>query len=90
MRYLLVCLVLLLSSFGLWAKPPVPDPSNITARIFKGQDGRTLPYRVLKPAGYDPAKKYPLVLCLHGAGGRGQDNQSRGCQAFETLSSPQV
>ena len=35
----------------------------------------TLPYYLFLPAGYNPAEQYPLVLCLHGAGERG-DNSS--------------
>jgi predicted peptidase len=37
---------------------------------------QTLLYRLLKPKDYDPAKKYPLVLFLHGAGERGDDNRA--------------
>ena len=44
------------------------------AREFAGSDGGTLLYRLLRPKGYDPARTYPLVLVLHGAGGRGNDN----------------
>jgi predicted peptidase len=36
-----------------------------------------LPYRLLLPAGYDPAKKYPLILSLHGRAGVGNDNVSQ-------------
>ncbi|MGB7324067.1 MAG: prolyl oligopeptidase family serine peptidase, partial [Rubripirellula sp.] len=36
-----------------------------------------LKYRLLKPAAYDPEKKYPLVLFLHGAGERGDDNKAQ-------------
>lgn len=33
----------------------------------------TLPYYLFVPANYDAQTKYPLVLCLHGAGERGDD-----------------
>lgn len=39
------------------------------------QDGQRLPYRILLPEGYDMQKKYPLLLFLHGAGERGEDNE---------------
>lgn len=39
--------------------------------------GDTLPYRILLPKNYDPAKKYPLLLFLHGSGERGKDNSSQ-------------
>ncbi|MGE5194857.1 MAG: alpha/beta hydrolase-fold protein [Deltaproteobacteria bacterium] len=42
--------------------------------VFKTADGRKLNYRLMKPGNYDPQKKYPLVLFLHGAGERGDDN----------------
>lgn len=37
-------------------------------------DGAKLLYRLLKPTQYDSQVKYPLVLFLHGAGERGDDN----------------
>lgn len=43
--------------------------------LIKGQD--TLPYRLLLPDNYDPHKKYPLVIFLHGAGERGNDNEKQ-------------
>jgi predicted peptidase len=45
------------------------------AREFKDFTGATLQYRLLVPQDYDPATKYPLVLFLHGAGERGDDNE---------------
>ncbi|MFP6584435.1 MAG: prolyl oligopeptidase family serine peptidase [Candidatus Hydrogenedentota bacterium] len=62
----------------------------IEARVFKSATGDTMPYRIFIPADYDPKEKYPLALCLHGAGGRGKDNMSRGTEAFNVLSSPEV
>lgn len=64
--------------------------SKTETRVFEAADGRTMPYRLLIPPDFDPQQKYPLVLCLHGAGGRGIDNTSRGTEAFQALSSPEV
>ena len=45
------------------------------AKEFKPQaDGPSLQYRILSPANYDANQKYPVVLFLHGAGERGDDN----------------
>ncbi|MCI0751680.1 MAG: prolyl oligopeptidase family serine peptidase [Flammeovirgaceae bacterium] len=37
----------------------------------------TLPYRLLSPKIPDPKRKYPLIVFLHGAGERGNDNNSQ-------------
>jgi len=34
-----------------------------------------MPYRLYLPAEYDLAKRYPLIVWLHGAGGSGNDNK---------------
>lgn len=44
-------------------------------RTLKDADGHALGYRLLKPKDYDPAKKYPLLLYLHGSGEVGNDNR---------------
>ena len=44
------------------------------AREYVAKDGGKLLYRLMRPKGYDATRKYPLVLVLHGAGGRGSDN----------------
>ncbi len=36
-----------------------------------------LKYRILYPENYNPLKKYPLILFLHGAGERGDDNKAQ-------------
>jgi len=36
--------------------------------------GNSLPYRLFTPAGRGAGQRFPLVLFLHGAGGRGNDN----------------
>lgn len=37
----------------------------------------TLPYRILFPENFDPAKKYPVLFVLHGSGERGKDNEAQ-------------
>ena len=49
----------------------------LAPKIFKNSRGESLPYRLFIPAQYDRNKKYPLVLFLHGGGGRGNDNQKQ-------------
>lgn len=54
------------------------DPLTVMeARSFTAADGTVLPYRLLKPAGYQAQTAYPLVLFLHGSGGRGDDNKGQ-------------
>lgn len=36
-----------------------------------------LPYRIMYPKDYDKNKTYPLILFLHGAGERGDDNEKQ-------------
>ncbi len=50
-------------------------PKAVVAQ-YKADRFEGLPYRFLIPSGYDPGKKYPLILSLHGAGGVGNDNLS--------------
>lgn len=49
-----------------------------------------LPYRLLLPDGIESGEKFPLVICLHGGGGKGTDNQGAGCEAMTVLSRPDV
>lgn len=46
-------------------------------REQKDAKGAKLPYRLFKPKGADGTSKLPLVLFLHGAGERGEDNQAQ-------------
>ena len=50
---------------------------EFTAKEFKGKDGGVLLYRIYKPASLAKDIKCPLVLVLHGAGHRGNDNKSQ-------------
>jgi len=41
------------------------------------QNGDSMPYRILLPENFEPSKKYPLVIFLHGSGERGHDNEKQ-------------
>ena len=43
--------------------------------VFVSSTGDSLPYRMIRPESMKAGKKYPLVLFLHGAGERGNDNE---------------
>lgn len=54
-----------------------PRDEVLEANVFRSADGRTMPYRLFVPADYSAQEKYPLVLFLHGGGGRGSDNRKQ-------------
>lgn len=71
MRYLysIIALLIVSSSYS-------QDTSLFKRQVFV-KDSDTLRYRILYPSRYDVNKKYPLVLFLHGAGERGNDNEKQ-------------
>jgi predicted peptidase len=46
-------------------------------RVYENADGQKLNYRLLVPTNFDADQKYPLILFLHGAGERGDDNEAQ-------------
>jgi predicted peptidase len=46
-------------------------------KSFMAADGKALPYQIMYPKDYKPGKKYPLLVVLHGAGERGDDNEAQ-------------
>ncbi|MBX9679853.1 MAG: dienelactone hydrolase family protein [Gemmataceae bacterium] len=52
------------------------ETAKYEKHVFE-KNGQKLPYRLLKPAKIEDGKKYPLVLFLHGAGERGDNNEAQ-------------
>ena len=48
-------------------------------KLYEPSEYKGMPYRLMKPANFDPAKTYPLILSRHGAGGKGTDPLMAGC-----------
>ncbi|QDU22579.1 carboxylesterase family protein [Urbifossiella limnaea] len=64
------------------------QPAEPEAKTFTAPGGKALPYRLIRPAGVEPGKKYPLVLVLHGAGERGSDNTKQLIHVWEKGTGP--
>jgi predicted esterase len=69
----IVLFALLLSANGACSA----DIKDFEARQHKDAEGNVLLYRLYKPKNYDAGQKYPLILFLHGAGERGNNNTAQ-------------
>ena len=69
---------LLISIFVLFSMVNVMKANELDFE-FKSfeQNGKSLNYRLFKPADFDKSKKYSLVLTLHGSSLRGSDNKAQ-------------
>lgn len=70
--FLCLSLCLLLSVAGY-----AGDKTSFLKKQFTTRTGYQLNYRVLFPRDYNPEKQYPVILFLHGAGERGNDNEAQ-------------
>ena len=71
--------------FALLLAAQFTTAADYEPRVFRNANGAMLPYRLLVPATTAPEKKYPLVLFLHGAGERGDNNAAQlqhGCKLY--------
>lgn len=70
-------LLLLLNMSLLKSQSPAALAAFQAATFTDPESEQLLPYRILWPKGYqqDGDQEYPLILFLHGAGERGNDNQ---------------
>lgn len=72
----LLYLLLFVFSFLTTETTLAQDLSLFEKQTFINK-GDTLQYRILLPENFDASKKYPLLLFLHGAGERGNDNEQQ-------------
>jgi len=76
---------------GVRADSP-PKNSEFEKCTFTNPAGKQLPYRLLKPEGYDPSAMvtYPLVIFLHGIGERGSDNEAQLLNGVREFAKPEI
>jgi predicted peptidase len=52
------------------------EETTFSTHVYKESNGQSMTYYLYMPWNYDPAKKYPLVLLLHGGGERAKPGNS--------------
>ncbi len=68
-----IAVALLLTSATAWGQAPAAArTTGFLSRIYKDESG-SHKYVIFVPRAYTPAKKWPVILFLHGAGERGTD-----------------
>lgn len=96
--YMLLGLSLLIPAVGNAEPKMDPDYPKVRAElvppilamksgVYEGK--AELPWRLYVPENLDKAKKYPLVVALHGAGARGDDNV-KPMSLFKTFWAPEM
>ena len=66
-----ICVVCCGSASAL--EPTAPQPGKQVQQHFSLNENESMGYWVYLPEGYEPEKKYPLVIFMHGRGERGDD-----------------
>lgn len=77
---ILAFIMLLACAFSAFAV----DINASEKRVFQNED-TTIPYRLIMPESYDSAKEYPVLLFLHGAGERGNDNELQFANSVQNI-----
>ena len=81
-------LILLLAMISSLTVLGQDGPSKLFDKLLYTSDKDTLPYRLLKPENA-ASKKFPLVIFLHGAGERGNDNEVHIKHIMEVFGNPE-
>ena len=74
--YFLLIISFFIFNSQLYGQGQMAIENDYQYETFKN-DGTVLNYRMLLPNNFDPSKKYPLVIFLHGMGERGTDNNTQ-------------
>ena len=59
------------------------------SHVYEPQMFHEMPCRVMKPLGLDASRQYPVIVSLHGAGGKGTDNSKQLKDWNRQLAEPQ-
>jgi predicted peptidase len=93
-QLLLLCCCLSMVQENLFSQNTNSAQNMEPAQLFEpleyaGESGKVLRYRLLKPLDGNSSQRYPLVIFLHGAGERGDDNVSQLKHAMAEFCKPE-
>ncbi len=74
MKFRVVFLIIFLSFSSMLS---AQNNKTYNKKQFVDTELGEMPYRILLPKNYNASKKYPFILMLHGAGERGNDNETQ-------------
>lgn len=82
-----LCVTLLVCALTVSVSAVRPEEARTLKQVYVNEelDGYEIPYVLYLPANYDEAKEYPVLLLLHGAGERGNDNELQLFHAVDEL-----
>lgn len=89
MKRLFTFFVMAVLSLTATAQQVDIDYPELTRESFTASNGVAVPYRELMPTDASEDNKYPLVLFMHGAGERGDDNLAQLRHGAGMFTSPQ-
>ena len=74
---LLTCVLLLSTALTVSAQQQSKGQADGKASVnwvdlYEPHVDDEMPYRLMKPMGFDSSKRYPVIISLHGGGGRGR------------------
>ncbi|MDE0626902.1 MAG: dienelactone hydrolase family protein [Bryobacterales bacterium] len=75
LRWFVVAGLLLAGHEMAYGQVPETGEAPEWVSLYKPISDSEMPYRLMRPIGFDPARRYPVIVSLHGGGGRGTDNR---------------
>lgn len=84
----ILLLTLSLSLLGIVPSGFAQAGAAFEKKTFQTAAGSVLNYAIMEPASVESGKAYPLIITLHGVGGRGKKDWVGNCYASTVLSKP--
>ena len=75
--WIALAVLLLVVNGALHAQSTEAEGSDAWVALYEPQPSDGIPYRLMKPLGFAPERLYPVIVSLHGGGGRGTDNRKQ-------------